>query len=78
MDDNIDYEKLATLVAHKLSLMSSASVQGQAALDEMWLNQQITSWAINHSTLIARYVFSNPEFDHAFKAKLKATIGNIY
>ena len=76
--DNIDYEKLAGLVAIKLSNMTNASLRGQAALDDAWLHEQMTNWLIYHTSFVARYICNNHEFDAAFKAKLKTTINTIY
>ena len=77
-DDNIDYEKLSTMVALKLSAISNASLQGQAALDDEWLKMELHKWFLDNTTFIARCVANNYEFDAAFKVKLKSIIANIY
>ena len=74
----IDYDMLATLVATKLSTRSNASLQGQAALDDKWLEMELHKWFLENTTFIARCVCNNYEFDNAFKLKLKTTINTIY
>lgn len=77
-DDNIDYDRLASLVALKLANVSNASLQGQAALDDAWLHEQMTNWFIHNASFVARYVCNNYEFGNAFKSNLKTTINTIY
>ena len=77
-DDNIDYDRLASLVALKLANVSNASLQGQAALDDAWLKMELHKWFLDNTTFVARYVFNNYEFDTAFKSKLKSVINTIY
>jgi hypothetical protein len=77
-DDNIDYDKLSTMVADKLRTGIVASLQGKDALDDSWLKMELHKWFLDNTTFIARYVFNNYEFDTAFKSKLKSVINTIY
>jgi hypothetical protein len=77
MDDNIDYDKLATLVAAKLRQGINAAVQGRDALDETWLAEYMRVWLMSHQIEIATQVFSTYEFERALKLKLRYILSNI-
>lgn len=76
-DDNIDYDKLAGLVAVKLRHGINAAVQGRDALDETWLAEYMQMWLLTHNIEIANQVFNTHVFDGAFKLKLKYALNNF-
>jgi hypothetical protein len=77
MDDNIDYEKLSTMVAAKLRQGINAAVQGRDALDETWLHEYMQAWLISNSYEIAVHVLSTNKFDEAFRLRLKYALNNF-
>ena len=74
----IDYDKLSLLVATKLRLQSMAYAQGQSALEDVWLREQVLSIIDNNSAFTANTVFRTYEFEQAFKLKLRSIFNNIY
>jgi hypothetical protein len=77
-DDNIDYDKLSTMVVDKLHTGIFASLRGKDALDETWLQMELNKWFVDNATFIARYMFDHYEFDAAFKSKLKSILNANY
>lgn len=75
-DDNIDYDKLSTMVASKLRQGVNAAVQGRDALDETWLAEYMQAWLISNSHAIAAHVLSTNKFDEAFRLRLKYALNN--
>jgi hypothetical protein len=76
MDETIDYDKLADLVATKLRQGINAAVQGRDALDETWLAEYMRTWLVSNQSEIAHWVFTSYKFDEAFKLKLKYALNN--
>jgi hypothetical protein len=76
-DDNIDYDKLSTMVALKLRQGINAAVHGRDALDETWLAEYLQTWLMSHNIEIANQVFNTHVFDGAFKLKLKYAPNNF-
>lgn len=74
----IDYDMLATLVATKLRTHSMAYAQGQTALEDVWLREQVLSIIDNNSAFTANTVFRTYEFEQAFKLKLRTIFNNVY
>lgn len=74
----IDYDKLATMVAEKLRARSIAYVQGMATLDDEWLADQFLRFVDYNSPYISRRITATNDFDDTFKLKRKNVINTIY
>ena len=79
MDEPIDYDKLATMVANKLRERSIAYAMGQnELLEQNWLHDQFVSFVDAYAPLIARRITATSDYSETFKIKLKHIISTIY